>query len=362
MAETVAPQSTRFGWRAERRPQPVFVNVLGAAAGAFAVVAIVAFVGEVTDTDPTAPGVGFNLGLAALALAAGYFLRGPVRSAGVTALIFTVPLIWYFAFFGGGSFGRGEQRGVLLLTLASYLVLYLFSWTRGRAVFLAGALLFFSLWVVFEVGSQNSPVPFQSQISSGTSATVPGFPSSSFDNSDDKTDETSGAALAVGVVLIAFGTVLDRKKLAGAATPFVAVGAIDVIIGAVVLGGNHSTLAGGLAAAGAGALVGLVGARGEGRRGTTWIGVLTVFGGLVAVMVDINPDSAGQVGLIALAFAMGLIAIALVLAPILGEPDEDDDVRRPKPEEPAARWSPRPRRPGPSNLPRCLPAARAPVT
>jgi hypothetical protein len=172
---------------------------------------------------------------------------------------------------------------------------------------------------------------------------VPGFPSSSFDNSDDKTDETAGAALAVGVALLAVGTVLDKKKLAGAATPFVAVGAIDLIVGAIVLGGNHSTLAGGLAAVGSGALVGLVGARGEGRRGTTWIGVLTVFGGLVAVLVDIDPDTAGGVGLIAVAFALGLIAVALVLGPILGEDDEDDDAPRPMPappSEPAAAATP----------------------
>src|SRR5713101_8026810 len=145
MAETVAPPSTRFVWRADRRPQPVFVNVLGAAAGAFAAVAVVAFVAEATDDDPTVPGVGFSLILVALALAAGYLLRGPVRSAGVSALIFGVPLVWFFAFFGDSSdFGRGEQRGIYLLTLASYAVLYLFSWTRGRAILLAGALVVFS--------------------------------------------------------------------------------------------------------------------------------------------------------------------------------------------------------------------------
>src|SRR5713101_3003568 len=234
MAETVAPPSTRFVWRADRRPQPVFVNVLGAAAGAFAAVGVVAFVAEVADNDPTAPGVGFSLILAALALASGYFLRGPVRSAGVSALIFAVPLLWFFAFFGDGSnVGRGEQRGVYLLTFASYAVLYLFSWTRGRAILLAGALVVFSLWVVFEIANPGSPVPFQTQITGSTRSSVPGFSSVSFDNSDDKTDQTAGAALGVGVVLLALGTLLDRKKLAGTATPFVAVGAIDLISGAI---------------------------------------------------------------------------------------------------------------------------------
>jgi hypothetical protein len=279
-----------------------------------------------------------------LALAAGYLLRGPVRSAGVSALIFAVPLVWFFAFFGDGTdFGRGELRGIYVLTLASYLVFYLFGWTRGRAILLAGALWVLSLWIVFEVGNQNSPIPLQQQISSSSGTTFPGVGSGSFNNSEDKTDEISSASLAVGVVLLAFGTVLDKKKLAGAATPFVAVGAIDLIAGAVVLGGNHSTLAGGLAAVGSGALVGLVAARGDNRRGTTWIGVLTVFGGLVAVLVDIAPDTAGQVGLIAVAFALGIIAVALILGPILGEHDEDDGVPRPKPApplEPAAAPTP----------------------
>jgi hypothetical protein len=92
-----------------------------------------------------------------------------------------------------------------------------------------------------------------------------------------------------------------------------------------VLGANTSLLAGGLAAVGAGTVVGITAARGDRRRATTWIGVLTVFGGLVAVLVDIAPDSAAGVGGIALLFAVVLGVIAWRLAPILGEPDDGDD-------------------------------------
>ncbi len=45
-------------------------------------------------------------------------------------------------------------------------------------------------------------------------------------------------------------------------------------------------------AIGAGAVVGLVGSRGENRRATTWIGVIAVFGGCVAVITDIAPSNA----------------------------------------------------------------------
>ena len=72
------------------------------------------------------------------------------------------PSLWFFAFFGSGNVGEGELRGVYLLTLVSYLVLYLASWTKGRAIFLAGALLVFASWVAFEVGDSSigrRPVP-----------------------------------------------------------------------------------------------------------------------------------------------------------------------------------------------------------
>ena len=81
----------------------------------------------------------------------------------------------------------------------------------------------------------------------------------------------------------------------------------------------------------AGAIVGIIGARGDRRRATTWIGVLVVFGGLVAVLVDIAPDRAWEVGMIALGFAVALGLIAWWLAPVLGEPDDGDD----RPSDPA---------------------------
>ncbi len=190
-------------------------------------------------------------------------------------------------------------------------------------------------------GSQsNTIVPFQSEISGTSSSTDSlGFSTSdsSFSNASDTTDSTATAALVIGLIFLGIGAVLDRRKFEGAATPFIAVGALETIAGAVVLGGNESVLLGGLLAVAAGAVVGIVGARGDRRRATTWIGVLTVFGGLVAVLVDIAPSSAAGVGGIALGFAVGLGVIAWWLAPVLGEPDDGDD--RPAPPAPTPpRW------------------------
>jgi hypothetical protein len=319
---------TRLGWRVERRPRPGFAHVLGAAAGTFLVVAVVAFVVEVSSDDPTTPGVLFDLVLVALALVVGFRAPGPLRSASVTAIVLAVPLVFLFGFLGGGNAGRGEIRGVYLLTLVSYLALYLVGWTKGRAVFLAGVLLLFASWAAFEVAGSNSTsvIPFQGEVSSSSTSSSNNFgltdTSSSFSSADDTTDATATMALVIGLVFLGTGAVLDRKRYAGAATPFVAVGALETLAGAIVLGGNDGVLLAGFLAVGAGAVVGMIGAHGDRRRATTWIGVIAVFGGLVAVLVDIAPDTAAGVGGIALGFAVVLGAIAWWLGPVLGEPDD----------------------------------------
>jgi hypothetical protein len=302
--------------------------VLGAAAGGFVVVGAMAFVVEATDDDPTAPGVIITLLLLAAALLLGLRAPGPIRSACVTALVLGVPLLWFFAFFGEGRVGRGDVRGVYLLSLVSYGVLYLLGWTKGRAVLLAGLLLVFASWVSFEVGeSDSSLVPFQSELSTSSNSTNFGLSdrTSSFGTAEDTTNSTATAALVIGLAYLGAGAALDRRRYSGAATPFVAIGAFETLAGAIVLGGNESVLLGGLLAIASGAVVGLVGGHGDRRRATTWIGVLAVFGGCVAVISDIAPSSAAGVGGIAFAFALVLGALAFWLAPVLGEPDDGDD-------------------------------------
>jgi hypothetical protein len=298
--------------------------VLGAAAGAFLVVGVIAFVAEANDDDPTAPGVAFTLILIVAALLAGMRAPGPLRSACVTAIVVAIPVLWFFAFFGGGDTGRDEIRGVYLLSLAMYLLLYLTTWTKGRAVFLAGVLIAFASWAAFEAGEGSSTViPFQSEVTGSTGSTDFGVTDSSqFTTEDDTTDATAAVALITGLVFLGVGAALDRKRYEGAAPPFVAVGAFVTPVAAVGLGGHDSVLLGGLLAIGAGAVCGLVAGRGDRRRATTWIGVLAIFGGCVAVLTDLAPDSAAGVGGIAFAFALVLGALAYWLAPVLGEPDD----------------------------------------
>ena len=110
VTETVGmPKASRLGWRAERRPPPGFAHVLGAAAGVWVVVAIFAFIVEVSSDDPTAPGVAFTAGLTIVALAAGFVVPGPIRSTCVTVIVLSVPLVWYFAVIHNGLTPRRPQ-------------------------------------------------------------------------------------------------------------------------------------------------------------------------------------------------------------------------------------------------------------
>jgi hypothetical protein len=319
MTETTS--GPRLGWRARQRPEPGFAHALAAGAGVFAVIAVGGLVSELTSGDPTAPGVLLNLALAVAAFAAALRLSGPIRSMGTTVLVLTVPTIFFFAFFGGGDRGTGSIRGLLLLSTATFLVLYLVSWTKGRAVLLAFALLFVATWILVEVGNGSSGasrvMPFQSQISSqtGTGFTTTG---------DDSSRDVEIAALVVGLAMLGSAALLDRRELAGAATPFIVVGAIFALIGALGLASNESTVLGGLIAAAIGAGIGIVGGLGDDRRGSTWIGVIIVVIGLIAVIADLaSGDTLGLVGLAA-AVAIALAVGAVLLAPRLHEHVDGD--------------------------------------
>ena len=317
----------RLGWRAERRPEPGFGHVLAAGGGAFAVFATVALIIELGGDDLTAPGVLLSLALAAVAFALAWKVdAGPIRSAAMAVIVFCVPLVWFFAFYGDGD-TSGSTAGVYLLIVASYLVLYVVAWTRGRALLVGLALLFLFGWITSEIQGDATIVPFQTTVEGQASTPFPEsdttFGSSSpFEESD--TTGSSIAALVLGGMALGAGALLDRRGLRGTATPLIAVGALYAIVGAIALGSEESVIAGGLLAAAAGAAVGLVGGLGEHRRGSTWIGVLTVVGGLLAVIGDVADSTLGFAGLAAVV-AIALCAIGFVVAPRLEEAPDGDE-------------------------------------
>jgi hypothetical protein len=249
----------------------------------------------------------------------------------VTVLVLTTPALWFFVFAGDGEGGRGTARLIYLLSLAVYAVLFLALWTRGRGPLLAAVLIVFTGWVLFEDGGESGGIaPFQDQIENpgGNGPIVSeteGPGPDVFDDESDTSTETSSVALALGLIYLGAAWRLDRQGLRGLATPLIAVGAIAGIAGAISLGAEESVLAGGLSAVAIGAVVGIIGGLGLHRRGTTWVGVIFVVGGLVTVAADTTEDPLGLAGLFAL-FALAMIVVGVFASQKLGEhPDGDEE-------------------------------------
>ncbi|MBM3660667.1 MAG: hypothetical protein FJW95_14365, partial [Actinobacteria bacterium] len=333
----VAPAESPWRWRLAHRPDVRFGHAAGGVAGLLVAAAcFAAVVGISPDDDPQIPGVGIHLGLIVVALIAGWKVRGPVRSAAVAALAIAIPMLWLFAIFGDdGGGGRGDFRLLLLLTTGSYAVLYLLTWTRGRAVLLGLALLFAANWVVFEVASQD--VPFAADVAGQTLSGGVGDPD--VVTGGDKATETGIAELIVAGVLLGAGVVLDRRRKPGAATPCLLVGGINAVAAAVVLGAdidNVYTLGGFVLLAGV--AIGLAGTLGR-RRGTSWIGALVALAGAVIMVVkgttqtasDGGSDAAWSFAGYALVAAAILLVVGILVARAFDEPIDGGEPAPPRP-------------------------------
>jgi len=68
--------------------------------------------------------------------------RGPARGTAGAAVVCETRIVWLFVFYGNNQSGSGWFRAVYLLSAGFYLIFYSLLWTRGRAIFLALALLF----------------------------------------------------------------------------------------------------------------------------------------------------------------------------------------------------------------------------
>jgi hypothetical protein len=301
---------TPFRWRLRHRPDLRFGHAAGGVAGILAAAAIVAFVIEVTDDDATLPGVGFNLVLIAAALAVGYLVRGPVRSAAVAAILFAIPQVWLFAIIGDGEgVDRGDFRIVLLLSVATYVLFYTLTWTRGRAVLLGLALLLFTNWIVFEVADQSTPFGV------GAAARVQrGFEGpQQLVGDDDNLTATGITELIMGAVLLGGAVVLDRRGRVGAATPLLVVGGLQAVNAAATLGIDaEDVYVVGIFLTLAGLVIGLAGSLGR-RRGTSYVGAAIMLIGALVVVGKGTSDSASGDGSAAVFGAFALVAAAALL-------------------------------------------------
>jgi hypothetical protein len=334
-SSTLAPLE-RVGWRAKNRPQSGIAHVLGAGAGVFAVAATEHLVVKISSDDLTLAGILLNAVLILVALAVALAPVGPARAAAVVALVVATPTLWLFVFYGNAQLGTGWFRAVYLLSAAMYLLFYSLLWTKGRAIFLALALLFVASWIQFEIHRQVespksaeailvAPQALRRDIGVATGLT-PVAPADAIlvvvRNFGPATGNgQAGAALGLGVIFLAVGAVLIRKRYLGAAVPFLVVGAIEGFSGALVLGSNEGspTLTGLLLVA-VGLILGLA-ATGNTRRGSVWIGVIAIVLGLTAAIADWTSNTLGQAGYEAL-IAIGLLAVAwLLMRPLQEAPD-----------------------------------------
>jgi hypothetical protein len=244
--------------------------------------------------------------------------------------------VWAFAVFGDrDSPGRGDFRLVLLLTVASYVVFYLLTWTRGRAILLGLALLFAAGWLVFEVASQDTP--FLGGIeSTGPFPDTP-LPGSSFGSSDNQT-ETGIVELVIAAVLLGAGVLLDRRSRAGAATPCILVGSIYAVVAAFTLGGEvDDVYVTALFVVIAGLAIGLAGSIGR-RRLTSYLGAIVLLGGVVTVVGQLTEDTTSGDDAAALLFgvfgllgAAALVVVGVLIASRFGEPVDGGEPARPLP-------------------------------
>ncbi|MEX0664060.1 MAG: hypothetical protein WD598_04730 [Acidimicrobiia bacterium] len=310
----------KLGWRSQRRPEPGFAHVLGAGAGAFIVFATASLITEVTSDDPTLPGILFSVALLVIGTVVGAQISGPVRTGAVTLIVFAVPLLWNYVLFSDGGSGEGDLRIFYAVTIVSYAVLYTVLWTKGRGILLGLVLLLLFSWIVWEIDNGNGALPFQGEVTSSESP-LGGSGTPFIDGSadaGDNTSETGVAAMIIGLVYLGAAAALDRKKLAGAATPFIFAGLVATISGSVVLAVREDAIVGGLLLALAGLLVGLVGGWGTDRRFSTWIGVILIVIGLTIVSADVANSNLGLAGMFA-AMALGLGGLAWYAAPRLNE-------------------------------------------
>ncbi len=315
----------KVGWRALNRPQTGLGHVLAAGGGAFLVFAGEGLASKITSTNATAPGIIINVALVLLGIAIVLIPLGALRGAAVVVLALATPLIWIFVFYGNGQHGSGWLRGIYLLSAAMYLVFYSLLWTKGRAIFLALALLFVASYIEFEVHRQ-----FEAPASAQTVVPFPGglltnpfgahVNNASLNTLVARTGDAQAiVALALGVLFLGAGGVMNRRGYRGVAVPFLVVGAIEGFAGAAIIGPNEGSVTLGAVLAVLVAALLAFGGAGEGRRGSVWIGVIAVVVSMLAMIAAWTHDDLGLAGYSALV-ALVLIGAALVIGPTLHEP------------------------------------------
>lgn len=297
-----------IGERAKRRPPPRLGIVL-AAAGVAAVVTGVLAISSDQARGGNGDGSGTQLPgilLCGAVVAGGYalvakFRSGPFAAAGVAASVLPLPPLLYYLTYDEKSAIGFNLNATLLVAIVVYGASYLYGPGRGHTLYLAGAVIFLWAFVMQQVKPLHElPGGLISICSDG--------------ECDASSYASSGvASLAVAIGYLGVSRLLDRRRLAAAATPFVFAGLVALTVALTLLERDAGTAAGGVAVAIAGAVTAYFGATAE-RRGTAWYGAFGVLFG-IGVLVEETAGEGVVFGFIMIGAGIGLVMLAnLVVA------------------------------------------------
>jgi hypothetical protein len=280
-----------------QRPAPEMPVALMAAAGAIAAIGALALAGDVRGDSR-----GAAVAVAAILVAAGYGVLALVTAAqpaGVVLVAAGLGALPPFLLVDDATSSFAGPLGLMtLLWAGAWAVVPL---TQGRP-FLLGLALSGAWLLVLDLADDEvalSPV-----------AGVGGSQNSAF-----------YLSLVVGVGLLAGAWGLDRSGRPGVATPFVAVGDLAAVVGAIGVAGDLGDSGGSILVIATGVVLGLVGHRG-GRRLTIWLGAAVAAGGVIGLVAAVVGDDA-ETTTAGLALVVAGVALAAVLIAV--------DQRRPSP-------------------------------
>jgi len=297
----------RLGAWAGRRAEPRLWISLAGAGCALAVAGVVIISGDAQVGDE-----GFSDGsrvpgivLCLVVAVAGYvllhrFRESPAATAGVTAIALAVPPLFYFLTFDGDNVPPWSAEGILALSALVWLVSYVIGPARGRPLLLGAGLVTVVL-LAFQLTEEPFSAGFDETTFVAESPFVPDEPFPGDEPSPGPEELASGndqpdpttlgiISLLFGVAYLAAGRLLDRRRFAGTATPFVVAALAAIPAGIAFLGEDLEAAGAGVVSIVAGLVVAWFGAR-SGRRASTVIGAGGVALGIVLVIADAMQES-----------------------------------------------------------------------
>ena len=263
-------------------------------AGAGALVALAAFVAAFDGSGDFKQAVAATLEVLVIAVAYVVVFRypKPFASSAIAAASLAVPIL--FGSLLEDRLDDGKLTAFALLTTGAWAAMFFLPGMRGRP-WLQGLTLY-GVVVTMMIVTTGTSSPFVDAEEVGINLVT----------------EPSALALVIGAGYLVIGAVLDRQARRGIATPFVAVGILAAVTGALGVALDLSDLGGIFLFGGVGVTVFVVGAIGD-RRGSTWLGVagITLAGmALVAQIVDDDNPEGPVVAALLVLMAAAMTAVA----------------------------------------------------